>query len=34
MERTGILPVSSMLLLALITCGFWIRNGSDIVSPA
>ena len=34
MERTGILPVSSMLLLALITCGCWIWDGSDIVSPA
>ena len=34
MERTGILPVSSVLLLSLITCGCWIWDGGDIVSPS
>ena len=33
MERTGMLPVSSVLLLSLITCGCWIWDGAELISP-
>jgi len=33
MERTGILLVSSILLPSLITCGCWIWDGGDVISP-